>query len=1772
MKSISFKNHPVHNLFSTILLLGGGLFAAAGLTSCENFLNGEDVKKQIEEEIAYNNAKEISVLVQAQEGTGSTVPSGNYTAKQGYFFDISFSENPAYSFLEWVAVSKDNPEQIITEGVTFENAASAVTKVKISNDSVAIRLIPKSEERIAISGEPSPRYDPLGVSRDRSITVSFTKEVSEDSFIFEASEIPEGAQTKRDSNGRIWAYIYENQTHLKNVSITNIDDYSIAEHFTCPVVSGKLLTIGVDRGNPIEFNSGEVYKTIKVTLSGEICSKSGVKMNSEKIWNYQITESTDEKATVTLSCTANEGFVYLAGTKDYSLGQKITLSFTEDADYQFVKWDYDSSIIYIAEPNSLNTVATVHEKTTEDNPTQIRAVCVPRLRVTSFAPVNTATTPTVSKNSSIVITFNKNLPTAAEDLAQLQNISIAMGGSPVKSSFSAPVINENTITFAADNTNMLNVPSGQTKTVSVTIPSGFYYKLDNGTKVTYGGNGKTFDYKIDETTIDKAEVTFTATSNSGIIKSDTGTKQYSIGQEVALSFEAAEGWKFNGWNITAGGTAVSENKIKIANKSAPVTQFTVYEAIQGVTISANASQKFKVSSVTPTASVNPKDSSITITFNKNLASECSSLLNTIRVSVDGSSVDSNYSRAISTNKITLTNTKYLSVADGLQKTVTVTVPSTFYYKDGSVDVPLENDYSFTFVVNSESTSKANITHAVTANAGTITPTAGLVNYSLDKEIPLTFTPAAGYEFTGWTVTTSSGSAVDNSKISIDDASKLSTKLRIYQSVSNVTVKANAYLVPTATTSPEYNGNGVDCDTAITITFNKAIATSADVTLASNGVIQIVNASNEYEHYESHFNTPSWSSDKKTLTIRPKNTIRNIFASPTDLKNLRVKVDYSKIKDSESHAVKVTGDSFWTYRIKYDMEKIAPEVTMKLYKPQYNMDQEISGSYTPLSDAETLNSSTYATNHVGARVYFDSTATDTGSGFKQFTIVETLKATVNGTEQSLAGIQSSPVTLATCTKRAYELQSEYDGLVQLDFIFEDYAGNKTTKSWKVIKDTNVDISKLSPSSESSILSGWTNIQKNNTYTNFLEYKNGSAGFNRLKPDANNKVNDKLDFSGCYDKYYNYATSPKLNFKLYYGYSKDTITNEVTSNSSKICNFTRDADKDCFIKIIGWDDVGNMKSVERVIPRQVSIISTKQKTDSSGYKQELLQTKNFDILESLKTTYGFDVVRLYCFYIYKANESSSPSNLVRFEMTAKADSVIFPLAKTNLADDVLTPDGIYYLYLMPCFVYADREYFGAASEPYVYYHNVSSGYTETTPSLPSSFTTTVLPAEKSTGQRTVKITLPSGFTKTSGFTYGVTYNRSGTTNYNDLEQFTVPSGLIYNFKIYARNNKTNKIYISTYSKDVDLKEDNVPPALFSNTPEYSRVSRPDTLSFTGWELDSIYGIIPVDSGSGIFKNNGLCEFDYYIKKVDTETAKFEPITKEEFSGLTKHTVSYPEGAKIIKMDWDSFVESCYVLAIDVKDTKENEAVYSMLASNKVLPRFPQMNKISYNASSSTDVYCRFNIDQSGVNYFKGIYKLLNVDWQSEPVWYGSCDLRYNALDIKTPDNSGNSGKGFFRVIEKNTYLYNGSGVKTDVSLAYTLYYYFCLDYQLRLEQNPNLELTNKSVIPGLGGNSYQVFYDAPCFAHTMAFPTELLADLDSKTTAVLNNYSSMDREAAYAAVWETKGREYGLKLLNEAWEQGTATYTAPVNKIPAGFSYVTVFHFADGTTVMSEVKQK
>ena len=880
MKAFSSKN----SLFNVLV---GAILCLVFLNSCQNFLNGGEVKKEIKDAIAYNNAKEITVLIQSEEGTGSTVPAGNHKAKQGYDFEVSFTENPAYCFIKWTAVTNDSSRAAVSEGVIFEDATSPKTKVIIKNDSVSIRIIPLCEERIAVSGEPSPRYDTLGVSRDRSISVSFTKALAPESFIFNSEEIPkdvEESALKKDDDGYIWAYTYEGQTYLKNITITNVDDYSIAQHFTKPLVDGKLLTIGVDRANPIEFNAGEIFKTVKVTLSGNITDTSNIKMNTSKSWNYQITEKTDEQATVNLTSVAAEGSVYLAGTKEYSLGQKITLAFTENADYQFVKWDYDEDIIYIEDPKSINTSAIVREKTTEENPTQIKAVCAPRLRVVEngYEPV-TAGNKSVPKNSSIKLRFNQNLPTDTEGIAQLANIGISIGGTPVNTSFITPEISGNTISFVANKTNLLYVTEGQTKTITVTIPADFYYKTTDGTKVTYGGKGFSFDYRIDSSTIDKASVIFEMENDSGIMIPDVGIQEFSEGQEVNISFIKSDGWKFLGWTI--------------------------------------------------------KDSQ--------------------------------------------TNT----------------------------------------------------------------------------EIP-------------------------DSKIEILNKSDNSTKMIVYEAISNVKVKANAVLLPAVLSfSPSYETLGVDCDTPVVIKFNKPMNTNTFSLYSqteNTGTIHIVSPTNENEHYEEYFDEPQWNGNGTILTLKPKNTIRDgLVINTTDLQNIRIVFKPYKINETTSiNPVDQDGytlenaDAGFVYRINHNMETIAPTVEMKLYKPSFELSQDENGKYfaketgeyIELSDLafSNFNSNTYPLNHVGKNIYYDAYVFDEGSGYNNLTIKETLiKTTANTGVNEQAYYYETPISketdnfndsIDTASVIRYTLKSTIDGLVRLDFVFEDFAHSSTVVTYYVINDT------------------------------------------------------------------------------------------------------------------------------------------------------------------------------------------------------------------------------------------------------------------------------------------------------------------------------------------------------------------------------------------------------------------------------------------------------------------------------------------------------------------------------------------------------------------------------------------------------------------------------------------------------------------------------------------------------------------------------------------------
>lgn len=1532
----------------------GGVVICIVFTACENFLDGAVLKKSVEKEIEWEKAESLSVLVTPEEGTGSTVPFGNYDCKLGYFFEVSFTENNSYSFIKWAAVCADNLSEEI-EGVLFEDASSPKTTVKFARPIANVRILPVCTQRIAVSGEPSPRYEPNGVARDRSISVTFTKDLSEENFIFQPEELPQGAVAQTDDDGKIWAYVSGNQTFLKNISITNADDFSIAEHFSRPQVNGRLLTIPVDKTKPIQFNSGEVFKTIKVTLSKEISDSDNIKMNYSKSWNYLITEATDEKATVNLSGNSSEGSVYLAGTKDYSLGQKITLAFTENTDWQFIKWDYDSSVIYIDNPESINTTAVVLEKTTEDNPTQIRAVCARRLRLAEngYEP-KTVGNETVSKNSSIQLTFDQNLPADTEDLAQLANLSITVGGTPVRTCFNAPVISGNTVSFTANKSNMLDVTEGQTKTVTVTIPADFYYKLDDGTKVTWGGNGFAFDYRIDSTTTQKASVVF----------------------------------------------------------------------------------------------------------------------------------------------------------------------------------EMETD------------------------SGTITPVAGLHEYSEGQEVAVSFVPADGWEFRGWTVKTGAGDDVPASTIKILDPDALSTKLIVYEALSDVKIRADAVLLPAVSSfNPAYESGGKDCDTPVVIIFNKAMKTDtfnlyseADAQ-GMKGTIKIVNPSNEYEHYEEYFNAPSWSADGKTLTLKPKNTIRDaLVKNDSDLRNIRIVFDISKVSDTDGNKLK-EADASWVYRINHSMETIAPTVTMKMYKRGFNIEEQSvtdsnnpdyprkyyameNNSFTELSNAvfNKTNgfsaSANYPLNHVGTKVYFDALVSDEGSGYKHLTINEKQIKTADGNDANGAKTYTKTIELdedsfdnaiaifdeqGNINLHSYTLQTSMDGVIQLDFVFEDYAGNTEMRTWYVIKDTTINITEV----------------LNPKLATFAD-----------KISTNGKIIEKFDYSACKDTYYSgYSTDC-----AYYLWSGTAENNAVFKGNKKIITFERNVSDYCYVWITACDSLGNIKTIKRLIPKQFELGEI-YLTDTS-YMYRFIGVNE---LEEKQKKLGAVSTVSGCVSICRKNDVYDESNLSN------------PIPQGYFVQ--FSENGRYKIYFTVGLQWGESYYYWAPMYG-PYYIDYPIIITDSQgPDFPDTFSFTPdLPLEKNTGFVQMHTIFPENFTKTEGYEYGVHWNYAYDVKYEKLD-FKVKSWL-YSMPVYlfAKNIDSGKIYISENSVNISTRGenyDNVPPNC--NGLETYYCSWPNMMN----------NIYIAEYENDLYKNSdGQYEMEYYLIKKDNTSMSFDSICLEDLQLLQNEKILCPyyasnwSGSRIL-LNEVPFIESYYDLIINARDNKENCKIYQGVYSNITSSEFPKLLscvKDQENAAKTCITSCIKTITEYGSYGISSFCNLTNNN-----VWTVVGGVTQNSENNYTT-SINNCPSGFLMIRYK--------GYKNaKAPFVSSLYNFLCPEYETKTKQEKDQLCKSKSVIPGLGA-AYQVYYDAPCFAHTMAFPTDMQGDLDAKLAEAKSIDSTVDDETYIKAIWETKGREYGLKLINSAWldSASTATYTAPVSEIPAGYSYVSIFHFADGTSVMSEVKQK
>ncbi|MBR6297208.1 MAG: fibronectin type III domain-containing protein [Treponema sp.] len=99
--------------------------------ACTNFLNGAEIKEQIEEEIAYANATKYEIRCTVDSNEYGQVYPASVTVIKGESFSLEFTKNPATTFNGWVCVDSSTGE-ILEDAVIFSNERNVGTQYTVN--------------------------------------------------------------------------------------------------------------------------------------------------------------------------------------------------------------------------------------------------------------------------------------------------------------------------------------------------------------------------------------------------------------------------------------------------------------------------------------------------------------------------------------------------------------------------------------------------------------------------------------------------------------------------------------------------------------------------------------------------------------------------------------------------------------------------------------------------------------------------------------------------------------------------------------------------------------------------------------------------------------------------------------------------------------------------------------------------------------------------------------------------------------------------------------------------------------------------------------------------------------------------------------------------------------------------------------------------------------------------------------------------------------------------------------------------------------------------------------------------------------------------------------------------------------------------------------------------------------------------------------------------------------------------------------------------------
>ncbi len=291
------------------------------MCSCENFLDGAEVKKNLNDAINYINAESCLIGVDFADGSGVlNKPAGGETEKkEGEYFSLDFDVSDKYEFIRWEI--KDSVSGKIYENgeyIGIDDVYSSDTEccfIKCPPAGVKLTLTSVTGKRPGWLSR-SPEIESELSIKNMSINVTFDQEMDEESIYYNEDELKEikgtyGPEnilcTFVDGKEKYYGYIDEDgQTHFKNISISsNILKNNLAGCFKAPVFESPTVLSIAAHASQAEGDVLSNYDEILVEISdGFFYKKEGknVALSDSIKWIYQIGNQIDSEASSVSTC------------------------------------------------------------------------------------------------------------------------------------------------------------------------------------------------------------------------------------------------------------------------------------------------------------------------------------------------------------------------------------------------------------------------------------------------------------------------------------------------------------------------------------------------------------------------------------------------------------------------------------------------------------------------------------------------------------------------------------------------------------------------------------------------------------------------------------------------------------------------------------------------------------------------------------------------------------------------------------------------------------------------------------------------------------------------------------------------------------------------------------------------------------------------------------------------------------------------------------------------------------------------------------------------------------------------------------------------------------------------------------------------------------------------------------------------------------------------------------------------------------------------------